>query len=123
MEYLLLGVIGLSLIIIALVSLRGINQNFIMGYDTLQFKNDIVNLNGAINEVCILGKGNQRIVTIKGGIGVQEEENHISRYKSDNVNIPSIPEKIDCNITAGHITKGNVVVTWNVMANKIELKQ
>lgn len=122
-EYLLLGVIGLSLIFIALISLKGINQSFISGYNVLQFKDDVVNLNTAMDDVCVLGKGNQRTVTVKEDIALQKNGDIIRYSEGRGNNAHSIPKKLICDIETKHINSGKNIVRWDSLLNRIIVEQ
>ena len=121
LEYLILAAIGLSLILVALISLNSINKKFMKGYDILQFKNDADQLNSAINEVCILGKGNQRNVLIHEDINVIQMGDKV-RYVYQNDIKNSVLKKSYCNLGITHLSKGKINIYYNDMLNRISAR-
>jgi hypothetical protein len=75
LEYLLLSVVALFLLSVSVVALLSIRDYSADASKAYAFRSSSVSLSNAINEVCALGNGNGREVSLEVKISLDSEEN------------------------------------------------
>ncbi len=65
LETLILLVVGIALISISLASLALIQNNADRAFSVISFRSSAMTLEGTIDEVCMMGKGNQIEITLR----------------------------------------------------------
>jgi len=125
LEYLILGAIGLSLILVSLVSLSSISKSFGEGRNILAFKDDVNRLYHAMSEVCILGSGNRRIVLIHGTIHVQKNGDVVVFENVDGALSEKnrIVKKLICSVEDTTVEGPRVAVDTNQITRAIQIVQ
>jgi len=79
-EYLLLSLIGLSLISFSVISLAKIKGSWEEAYENTLFKSSATALASAMDEACSLGDGNSRTVYVKARMDISGDETGSGKY-------------------------------------------
>ena len=71
LEYLILSAVALGLLSISVLALSGIKSSAASNAELLKFRSSAVSLANAMNEVCALGSGNGREVSLGTALSVE----------------------------------------------------
>ncbi len=74
LEYLLISLIGLALLSLSVVSLKGIASSAFNGGSAIAFRDSALQLATAIDEVCLLGNGNGQTVVLPMALSIYSEQ-------------------------------------------------
>lgn len=110
-EYLVLSVVALALLSVSIAILLQINKASHQAIDNIAFRKSALDLYATVEEVCALGAGNSRTVTIKRDILVSRSGQDIILENKD---IGSIKIELVCpyDITGdGGLKSGEVTIT------------
>jgi hypothetical protein len=110
LENMMLLVVGLSLITISLASLGIIHENAINAFNYISFSSSAASLKGAVEEVCIMGQGNQLKVYLRVPIIISADyDSYTLEYNGATKDIPMMP---GCKVTSSsEQLSGNVIVS------------
>jgi hypothetical protein len=73
-EYLMLFLVSLCLLSVSAYALMGIKDYSELAAEELRFRHSANALGNAANEVCALGSGNSRLVTLEHGLSVDYDD-------------------------------------------------
>lgn len=108
-EYLVLSVVALALLSISIAILIQISKTSQQAMDNIVFRKSALDLHAAVEEVCALGAGNSRTITIKTNMTVSKSGENIV---FENERSGSIRLELVCpyGISAGRLESGAVAV-------------
>ena len=98
LEYLLLSALALSLILFSASALSGMKDSAEVNSEMLSFRSDALSLADAMAEVCALGDGNGRGLSLSADLAVESENTDdgvLARFSSKNATLVLWNEQID----------------------------
>ena len=110
LEYLLLSLVALSLLSVSAFALLSIRDYSDEASKAHAFRSSALSLRDAINEVCVLGSGNGREVSLETGISLGSEEGDDGWLVSFSHSDYSIVKASPCRVEASENLEGLVYV-------------
>jgi hypothetical protein len=111
LEYLMLGVVGVALLSFSLFSLSEIKSSMDKNLALSRFRDSAISLHNSISEVCALGSGNLRAVSLSAPVSAETENSEsglLIRYSGGgNSIVKEIRCEVDQEKTEGKITVEN----------------
>ena len=98
LEYLLLSALALSLILFSASALSGMKDSAQKNAEMLSFRSDALSLADAMGEICALGDGNGRELSLSAELSIESEntdEGVLVRFSSKNA---TLVRRFYCNV-------------------------